>query len=98
MRTSSRALGDLREPTEVVVSRTRALARNHARANRRLGRAGRAKDFTLPRTFDALQNLAALASLRVGDAQARHAELQLRIERGITRAQLHPAVRDRAEA
>ena len=72
-----------REATEVVVGGARALRRDHARADRPLGRAGRAEHLALPRLDHALQHLAALAGLGVGDAHAGHAEAPLGVEVGV---------------
>jgi hypothetical protein len=68
------------EASEVVVGGAGALARDHARPDRPLRRARGAEDLALPRLDHALEHLAALARLRVGDADARHAEAQLGVE------------------
>ena len=63
-----------------------------------LGRAGGAEHLALPRLDHALEHLAALARLRVGDAHAGHAEAQLGVEVGVGVGQLQRALRDEAEA
>src|SRR5687768_3075708 len=55
----------LRKPAEVVVRRTGALGGHHAGADRGLGRTRRAEHLALVGLDDALQDLAALAGLRV---------------------------------
>src|SRR5262249_22116237 len=79
-----RTFGDLRQSSEVVVSGACAFGRNHAGADWRFRRAGRAEDFAFPRLLDALQYPAALASLRVGDAQTGHGESQFGVEPTVT--------------
>ena len=59
------------EPAEVVVGGAGALGRDHAGADRRLRRAGGAEHLALPRLEHALEHLAALAGLRVGDPDTR---------------------------
>src|SRR3954453_7460394 len=59
-----------REPPEVVVGGARALAGDHAGPDRALRRAGRAEHLALPWLDDALEHLAALARLRIGDPYA----------------------------
>src|SRR5262245_14328451 len=93
-----RAFCDLRQPSEIVIGRAGAFGRNHAGADRRFRRAGRAEDLTLPRLLYALQNLSALASLRVGDAQSRHGEARLGVEPAVILPQLQTAARNRAQA
>ena len=53
-----------------------------------LGRARGAEHLALPRLDDALEHLAALARLRVGDAHAGHAEAPLGVEVGVGVGQL----------
>src|SRR3954470_13322944 len=86
------------EATVVVVGRAGALGRDHARADRSLGRARGAEDLALPRLYDALQNLAALARLGIRDAHAGDAPAQLRVQVRVRRGQLEPALRDEAHA
>src|SRR3954447_13786480 len=62
-----------------------------------LGRARRAEDLALPRLDDALEDLAALARLRVGDAHARDREAPLGVEVGVGLAELEPALGDEPE-
>src|SRR3954463_10880664 len=62
------------EPAEVVVRRAGALGGDHAGADRRLGGARGAEHLALPGLQDALEHLAALAGLRVGDPAARDLE------------------------
>ena len=87
-----------REAAEVVVGGAGALGGDHAGADRPLGRAGGAEHLALPRLDHALEHLAALARLRVGDAHAGHAEAQLRVELGVRLRQLQAAVGDEAQA
>ena len=58
------------QAAEVVVGGAGALRRHHAGADRGLGRAGRPEDPALPRLDAALQDLAALARLGIGDPHA----------------------------
>src|SRR5690606_768235 len=64
----------------VEVRRARALARYHARADRRLRRARGAERLALPRLERALQHLAALTRLVISHARARHGEAPQRVE------------------
>ena len=64
----------------VVVRRARPLGRDHARPDRVLGRAGGAEHLAFPGLDHALQHLAALARLRIGDPHARHLEAHLGVE------------------
>jgi len=64
----------------VVVGRARTLARDHARPDRVIGRAGGAEHLALPRLDDSLQDLAALAGLGVGDPHTGDQELPLGVE------------------
>ena len=66
------------QPAEVVVRRARPLGGHHACADRRLRCARGAEHLALPRLDDALEHLAALARLRVGDPHAGHRELAAR--------------------
>src|SRR5262245_12054379 len=93
-----RALCDLRQPSEVVIGGACAFGRNHAGADRRFRRAGRAEDLAFPRLLYALQYLAALAGLRVGDAQPGHGESQFGVEPAVSLLEFQTAVRNRAEA
>ena len=68
------------QPAVVVVRGAGALGRHHAGADRRLRRAGGAEHLALPRLEHALEHLAALAGLRVGDPDARHREQPLGVE------------------
>ena len=63
-----------------------------------LGRAGGAEDLALPRLDDALEHLAALARLRVGDAHAGHAVAPLGVEVGVGVGQAQRALGDEAQA
>src|SRR5947208_1238614 len=85
-----------REAPVVVVGGAGALAGDHAGADRPLGRAAGAEDLALPRLDDALEHLAALAGLRVGDADAGNAVGDLGVEVGVGLGQLQPALRDEA--
>src|SRR3954453_21206127 len=69
-----------REAAVVVVGRAGTLRRDHARADRVLGGAGRPEDLALPRLDDALEHLAALAGLGVRHAHARRGEAALGVE------------------
>src|SRR3954468_15747253 len=85
------------QPPEVVVRSTRAFRRHHAGTDRRFGRARSAEHLALPGTDDALQDLAALAGLRVGDPYPRNLEPEL----GVPGRELGPeserALRDEPE-
>ena len=87
-----------RESAVVVVRRAGALARDHAGADRAVGRAGRAEHLALPRLDHALEHLAALARLRVGDPDARHLEAQLGVPVRELGSQLQRALGDEAQA
>src|SRR5499426_725571 len=93
-----RASGDFRQSSEVVISGACAFGRNHAGADRRFRRAGRAEDLALPRLLYAFQYLAALASLRVGDAQPGHGETRFGVEPAVSLLEFQTAMRNRAEA
>ena len=71
------------EPAVVVVGGAGALARDHARADRALRRARRAEHLALERLDDALEDLAALARLRVGDADVGDRVAALGVEVGV---------------
>ena len=77
------------QPSVVVVGRARAFARDHAGADRPLGRARRAEDLALPGLDRTDQHLAALTRLRVVDQHARHPEPSL----GVPLGELRPSLR-----
>src|SRR2546430_11126746 len=96
---SGRLLDPLtREPAEVVVGRAGPLRRHHAGADRGLRRAGGAEDLALPGLDDALQDLAALAGLGVGDTDAGDLEDLLGVELRVLRPHLEGRVGDEAKA
>src|SRR5262247_2255145 len=97
-RRRSRAFGDFRQSPEVVIGGACALGRNHAGADWRFRRAGRAEDLALPRLLYAFQYLAALASFRVSDAQPGHGETQFGVEPAVSLLEFQTAMRNRAEA
>src|SRR5215213_6196174 len=86
-----------REPAEVVVGGTGALARYHAGPDRPLRRARGAEHLALERLDHALEHLAALARLRIGHAHARHGVAELRVEVRVGVRQPQAAVRDEPE-
>src|SRR6185503_1285643 len=97
LRSGNRPLCDLRKSPEIVISRTRAFRRHHARTDRRLRCTCGAKNFALPGLLHALQYFAALACLRIGNSQSGHTVFQLRIETRILTLQFHPTMRNRTE-
>ena len=66
-------------PAEVVVGGAGALGGHHAGPDRGLRRARGAEHLALPRLEHALEHLAALAGLRVGDPHPGHLEQPLRV-------------------
>src|SRR3954447_18523949 len=66
-----------REPPVVVIGRAGALAGDHARPDRPLRGARGPEHLALERLDHALEDLAALAGLRVGDADAGDGEAAL---------------------
>src|SRR6266496_6782587 len=85
------------DPAVVVISGARALRGHHARADRRLRRARGSEHLALPWLEHALEYLAALARLGVGDAHAWHVEEPLGVERRVGVAHPQRGVRDEAE-
>src|SRR5207237_9569060 len=85
------------QPAVVVVRGAGALGRDHAGADGGLRRARGAEHLALPGLEHALEHLAALACLGVGDADARHLEQQLGVERGVPVPHLERGVGDEAE-
>src|SRR4029077_2071851 len=75
-----------------------ALAGDHAGPDRPLRRARGPEDLALERLDDALEHLAALARLRVGDADVGDRVAALGVEVGVGLAELQPAVGDEAQA
>ena len=92
------AVAGARVPAEVVVGGARPLRRDHARADRRLRRAGGAEHLALPGLEHSLQHLAALARLGIRDANPGHGEHLLGVELRELVAQLESALADEAEA
>src|SRR4051794_18744313 len=95
---SSRDGALTREPSVVVVGGARPLGGDHARPDRVLGGARGAEDLALPRLDDALEHLAALACLRVGDPHARDAEALLGVEGRVGVREAQRALRDEPQA
>src|ERR1700726_2157959 len=91
------ALTGARVPAEVVVRGAGAFGGHHARADRRLRRASGAENLALPRLENAFEDLAALAGLGVGDADARYGEHLLRVVLRELVLQLESALADEAE-
>ena len=81
------AIPPSREPSVVVVRGAGALARDHAGADRALGRAGGAEDLALPGLDRADEHLAALAGLRVVDPRPGNLEAGLGVPLGELGAQ-----------
>src|SRR5579859_2491732 len=86
------------EAPVVVVGGAGPLGRDHARPDRVLGRARAPEHLALPGLDHALQDLAALAGLRVGDADAGHLVANLGVEAAVGLGQLQCALRDEPEA
>src|SRR5262249_60071970 len=93
----SRTFGDFRQSAEVVIGGACAFGRDHAGADWRFRRAGRAEDLALPRLLYAFQYLPALASLRVSDAQPGHGETQFGVEPAVSLLEFQTPMRNRAK-
>ncbi len=88
----------LGQVAEVVIGRAGALGRDHQCAQWGLRRAGAAEYLALPGPNDALEYLAALAGLGVGDLEIGYREPALGIEAGIGVTHLHAGVVDGTQA
>src|SRR3954465_11093782 len=86
-----------REAAVVVVGGAGPLRRDHARADRVLGGAGGPEHLALPRLDDALEDLAALARLGVGDTNTGHLVAHLGVEVGVVGGEAQGTLRDEAE-
>ncbi len=85
-------------PAVVVVRGAGAFRGHHAGADRRLRGAGGAEHLALPGFEHALEHLAALARLGIGDPHAGHAEQQLGVEVRVGLPHLERGVGDEPEA
>ena len=81
----------------VVVGGAGAFGRHHQRADRLLGRALLAEQLAVLRLEHALEHLAALRRLGVGDANAGHLEARLGVPPRVLVADLERRLRDEAE-
>src|ERR1700712_2744255 len=86
------------QPAEVVVRRAGAFWGDHARPDRRLRRTRRAEHLALPRLNHTLEHLSALACLRIGDADTRHIEPELRVEFGVVVVNLEGTLRNESQS
>src|ERR1700738_4798043 len=86
------------EPAEVVVGGAGALRGDHAGADRRLGRACGPEHLALPGFDHALEDLAALAGLGVGDPDAGHLVQEFGVPGRELRAQPQRALGDESQA
>ena len=86
------------EAAILVIGCAGALRGYHQGAERRLGGARRPEDFALPGLDRALEHLAALAGLWIGDPDVGYRELSFGVEAGIFVAQLDAGMIDRSEA